>query len=76
MESQTAIIVLGGIGFIVLLVLVYYFTRFIFSIKRQLWNQKQTIELLLMLVEKQCGVTDLTSTIRERNNNPNAEIDL
>jgi len=45
-------ILYSTIGIIVLLGIAYYFYRWIFSIKRQLWNQKQQINLLIKIAEK------------------------
>lgn len=47
------------------------FLRFAFRIKRQLWNQKQTIRLLLILVEEKTGGkhSDELEQIKRINNN-------
>jgi hypothetical protein len=63
-----------AVTFIIALILIpvisYYFWRWIFSVKRQLWNQKQQINLLLKIAEK-LGV-DIqdgeVKTIRDHNN--------
>lgn len=36
----------------IVVAIAYYFWRWIFSIKRQLWNQKQQINLLIKIAEK------------------------
>jgi hypothetical protein len=41
-----------GIALIILLAVSYFFWRWIFALKRQLWNQKQQINLLLKIAEK------------------------
>jgi hypothetical protein len=59
-----------GITLIVILAISYYLWRWIFSIKRQLWNQRQQINILLKIAEK-LGVDSKDSeilTIRYRNN--------
>ena len=58
------------IAVILIPVISYFFWRWIFSVKRQLWNQKQQINLLLKIAEK-LGVDTNDSeikTIRYHNN--------
>lgn len=59
----------GVIALSVLIVIYYFVTRWIFSIRRQLWNQKQQINLLVKIA-RQLGVTDVEelSMIQEKNN--------
>lgn len=60
-----------GIGIIAFFAIAYYFYRWIFSINRQLWNQRQQINILLKIAEK-LGVDSNDSelmTIRYENNN-------
>ena len=69
--SIVTYIIIFGIGLIIFLSIAYYFYRWIFSIKRQLWNQKQQINLLLKIAEK-LGVDMQDSdilTIKYNNNN-------
>jgi hypothetical protein len=60
----------GLIILVVLIVVYYYLARWVFSIKRQLWNQQQQINLLIRIAQK-LGVSendDQIADIRERNN--------
>jgi len=68
-------IFLGIIGLGLFLALSYYFTRWIFSIKRQLWNQKQIINLLIKLNRKNGMPDDELDTIEQKNNS-NSNSDL
>jgi hypothetical protein len=45
-------IAIAVIAIAIFLAIAYYFYRWIFSIKRQLWNQKQQINLLIKIAEK------------------------
>jgi uncharacterized membrane protein required for colicin V production len=63
-----------AVTFVIALILVpvisYFFWRWIFAVKRQLWNQKQQINLLLKIAEK-LGVDmqdNEVKTIRYHNN--------
>jgi hypothetical protein len=42
----------GAVAIGILLAASYYVWRWIFSVKRQLWNQQQQINILLMIAEK------------------------
>lgn len=71
MELSTIIIIIG-ISIVIWLIVSYYFLRWIFSIKRQLWNQKQTINILIRIAEK-LGIDEYDSQLRDihyKNNNP------
>jgi predicted Holliday junction resolvase-like endonuclease len=77
MELETStIVIIAVVALAILIVCLYFFYRYVFSIERQLWNQKQTIELLLRLVEKQEGNSEHLDYIRAANNNPEANISL
>lgn len=53
MEDNTGMyLVFGIIGLILAIVVMYNLYRWIFSVKRQLWNQKMQIELLIIIAEK------------------------
>ena len=49
---MTIYIISGAIAFAAVLASTYYIWRWIFSIKRQLWNQKQQLNVLLKIAEK------------------------
>ena len=70
MDTQELILLGGAVGLLLVLIIGYYFIRWVFNIKRQLWNQQATITLLLRIAEKQ-GVTgeDIVQ-IKEQNNLP------
>lgn len=72
-------IIIGVFALIFLIAIIYYFYRWIFSIKRQLWNQKQQINLLVRIAEK-LGVDendDQLQSIKELNNNSdNSKLNL
>ena len=64
-------VIIAGIALIIVLAISYYLWRWIFSIKRQLWNQKQQINILLKIAEK-LGVDmngSEVSAINYKNNN-------
>lgn len=62
--------IFGALGLAIGLLTTYSLWRWIFSIKRQLWNQQQQINLLLKIAEK-LGVDPFeTATIKYENNNP------
>lgn len=66
METSTWVIV-SIVTLVLFITLSYFFFRFIFSMKRQLWNQKQQINLLIMIAE-QLGVPhSKIELIEERN---------
>lgn len=50
--SLTTYAIAIGIGIFAFFAIVYYLYRWIFSIERQLWNQKMQIELLIIIAEK------------------------
>lgn len=62
------LIVYSLIAIGILCAISYFLFRWIFSVKRQLWNQQATIKLLIMLVEKQGGGNEETAQIKEQNN--------
>ena len=66
-------IIVGGLAVIVIIAISYYWFRWIFSIKKQLWNQQQQINLLIKIAEK-LGVNDDSEvkTIRYLNNEKSA----
>ena len=49
----------------------YFLWRWVLSIKRQLWNQQQMINILIKIAEKNGVSPDELSIIQEKNNNPN-----
>lgn len=51
-EDIVMYLIFGGMGLIFAVIIIYYFTRWVFSIKRQLWNQKQQIVILIGIAEK------------------------
>lgn len=55
--SQEIYIFGGAILLILLLVISYFWYRFVFSIKRQLWNQKQTLNILIKIAQKSGAIT-------------------
>lgn len=50
--SLTTYAIAIGIGIFAFFAIAYYLYRWIFSIERQLWNQKMQIELLIIIAEK------------------------
>jgi|GEM_PF-5792146 len=71
-QGDIAIYIGIGAGLLIGLVAAfYYFNRWVFSMKRQLWNQKQQIRLLIMIAEKLGVPSSETSVIKEKNDNPN-----
>lgn len=51
-------ILLWVVGALIAGVVLYFFLRFVFSMKRQLWNQKQTMILLIKMAEKSGSITN------------------
>ena len=51
-QEAISVLVWASIIFIVILFLTALFLRWVFSVKRQLWNQKQQINLLVKIAEK------------------------
>jgi len=47
------LIVIIIVGLALWIAICYFGFRWIFSLKRQLWNQRQTLKLLIMIAEKQ-----------------------
>jgi uncharacterized membrane protein required for colicin V production len=45
-------IFLSAIAIGVIIIIFYFFLRWIFEIKKQLWNQKQQINLLILIAMK------------------------
>lgn len=68
MNETEKYLVFGAIGLVAMLVLYFFITRWVFSMKRQLWNQKQQINLLVKIAQ-QLGVKEDLSAIEEKNNN-------
>ncbi len=54
------------ISIIVWLVISFYFFRWTFSVKRQLWNQRQMIYILIKMAEKLGAGGDDLDTIRRK----------
>lgn len=75
MENNLTFLYIFGlaIALIIVLAFCYYFTRWIFSMKRQLWNQKQQIRLLIMIAEKLGVPAQDVSVIKEKNENKSDE---
>jgi hypothetical protein len=72
-ETTWLLIIVAGIA--LWIVVTYYLLRFVFSIKRQLWNQRQQINILIRIAEKLGVNTDdeQLSNIQTRNNNKDDE---
>jgi hypothetical protein len=71
-QGDIAVYVVIGIGALIGLIAgIYYFNRWMFSMKRQLWNQKQQIRLLIMIAEKLGVPADNMSIIKEKNEDSN-----
>ena len=65
-------IFLSAMAIGVTIVILYFFLRWVFDVKRQLWNQKQQINLLIKIALK-LGANendDQLSTIWDQNNKP------
>lgn len=58
----------GAIGLIIFIWILYYFYRWIFSIKRQLWNQRQQLNILIGIAKKLEIDEDNLNEIYEMNN--------
>lgn len=54
---ESTYIILAVIALILFFVISYFWYRFIFSMKRQLWNQKQTLIILIKIAEKSGAIT-------------------
>lgn len=50
-------VVIVILGIILLIAISYYWVRFLFSIKRQLWNQKKSLYLLSKIAEKSGAIS-------------------
>lgn len=73
--NEPLLIILWVVGIAVSIGIAYFFTRWVFSIKRQLWNQKQQINLLVRIAKK-LGVDENDEQLKaiiESNNNPSDE---
>jgi hypothetical protein len=55
------------LAIVVLLAISYFLFRWIFSMKRQLWNQRQQITLLIKIAEKIGVPRSEVEVIEERN---------
>lgn len=66
MNTNELLVIYAG-ALVAFFIGMYYFLRFVFSLKRQLWNQQATIKLLIMLVEKQLGVSEEVAHLKELN---------
>jgi hypothetical protein len=58
MIDSPGYIVLVTIGTVLLFFIAYYWNRYVFSIKRQLWNQRMTVFLLAKIAEKSGAIND------------------
>jgi hypothetical protein len=61
----TNYIAIAVISIGIFLAIAYYLYRWIFSIKRQLWNQKQQINLLIKIAEKLGASEDFDGEIKK-----------
>jgi hypothetical protein len=69
MSDNTGLIALAVIfGTGAIITISYFVTRWIFDIKKQLWNQKQQINLLVMIAEKLGADEYKLKTIHYENN--------
>lgn len=66
METSSLVIVIV-VSVALILVITYFWTRFVFSMKRQLWNQQQQISLLIKIANK-LGVHPSETEIIEKKN--------
>ena len=75
MELDTSTTILIAVAALaVWLTLLFFFLRFTYRIKRQVWNQKQQITLLMMIAHK-LGVPESDmEIIKARNDNPDDEL--
>lgn len=69
-----AILIYSAIALVILLIFYYYWLRYVLSIRRQLWNQKVMINLLIMIAIKNDVSESELSVIKEKNNNKEAEL--
>lgn len=68
-DTPTSSIVLIAILFLCLwITIAYFFIRWVLSIKRQLWNQKAQINVLIKIAEKLGVPKDEIDLIEKRNN--------
>lgn len=70
MDTQAMIIIACIVGFFVIIITGFYFTRWVFSINRQLQNQQAMIKLLIIMAKKQGIAGDEIQQIEEMNNAP------
>lgn len=49
---ESTYLIFGAIALILFLVISYFWYRFVFSMKRQLWNQRMIVFLLARLAQK------------------------
>ncbi|HEU4576488.1 MAG TPA: hypothetical protein VFS36_15915 [Chitinophagaceae bacterium] len=73
--ETSSLVMLILFSFIFSITLCYVLFRWIFSIKRQLWNQKQQINLLIKIAEKLGVPKEEVELIENKNNNKNAYLD-
>lgn len=66
--SDPSSLILLLIGLIIVVAISYFFFRWVFSMKRQLWNQKAQINVLLKIADKLGVPSDEVDIIREKNN--------
>lgn len=55
--SEQAYIFIIIVAIVLFFAISYFWYRFIFSMKRQLWNQKQTLLILIKIAEKSGAIT-------------------
>ena len=72
METPTLLFIIF-ISLVLLLAISYFLFRWIFSIKRQLWNQKVQISVLIKIATKLGVPHSEIDLIETFNNNPNDE---
>lgn len=67
MEPSTWVIAVA-VGAVVTFFIFYFFFTYTFSMRRQLWNQKKQITLLIMIAKKLGCTGEELETIDVRNN--------
>lgn len=65
-------LLVAAVAVSLIIAIYYYLLRWVFSMKRQLWNQKAQINLLIKIAEK-LGVQEELSDIKARNNSSSDE---
>ncbi len=65
--DTSTLVIYVMLAIVVLLAISYFLFRWIFSMKRQLWNQRQQITLLIKIAEKIGVPRSEVEVIEERN---------